>query len=153
MLLLKQFLLTVSVASVWVPALQAATLADCAGIVDNTARLACFDGLTASVPAPKAGDELVDESVTAEITPQAGSDTEGVEGEPELLVAQRLKLEEESANNPWVITPHYRNYLLPVTYNHNVNVDPLAQLGSPVAIDDVEAKFQISLLQYYWRSS
>ena len=79
-ILLKQLLLAASVAALWVPAVQASTVADCAVIVDNTARLACYDGLAPSVQALKAHNELVDEPVTAEVTKEVGTQDSGETG-------------------------------------------------------------------------
>ena len=73
--------------------LQAETLADCAGIADNEDRLACYDGLATADTTPKADPSLSESTVEA----IAKVD------EPELLVSKRLKIEESSVNNPWVI--------------------------------------------------
>jgi len=57
-------------------------------------------------------------------------------------VDERLKLEAVVATNPWVITPHRPNYLLPFTYNSNVNNDPFESLNEN--FKSTEASFQIS---------
>lgn len=55
----------------------------------------------------------------------------------------RFALEEYTQYNPFVITPHYRNYILPVSYwDHPQWNDPTRD-GAP--IDRIEAKFQISI--------
>jgi phospholipase A1/A2 len=58
----------------------------------------------------------------------------------------RLALEQAMDENPWVITPHKPNYILPVAYNNNVNRKPFADVlnSDADAIEDTEVKFQIS---------
>ena len=55
----------------------------------------------------------------------------------------RLSLEEYTQYNPFVITPHYRNYILPVSYWDNPQWNDPARADAP--IDRTEAKFQISI--------
>lgn len=156
---MKQLLLPLSLCGLCVHTAQAAQLADCVGTADDAARLACYDDLAASGPGVAVQQEntgeLTEEAVTAQVPDDvdgAPAAAESAEGRPELLVAQRLKIEEESTNNPWVITPHYRNYILPFTYNHHANTEGLAELGSPIELDKSEAKFQISLKALLWKN-
>jgi phospholipase A1/A2 len=120
--------------------LQAASLANCALITDNNDRLACYDALANVVIAEPVSTTLSESAVAAEV---------GAE-EPELLYSRRLELEESSVNNPWVITPHKRNYLLPVTYNSSINEEAWTNIFPDAEMDDVEAKFQISLKALLW---
>ena len=46
--------------------------------------------------------------------------------------------------NPWVITPHKPNYLLPIAYNSNLNTEPFVFTGEQDAMEKNEVKFQIS---------
>jgi phospholipase A1 len=55
-------------------------------------------------------------------------------------VQERRELEREAARNPFSITTHRRNYLLPLTYNLNPN-DKGFSTGNP---DRAEVKFQFS---------
>lgn len=57
---------------------------------------------------------------------------------------QRLALEESLDENPWVITPHKPNYLLPIAYNSNLNTAPYVFTGEQDAMEKNEIKFQIS---------
>ncbi len=58
------------------------------------------------------------------------------------IVDERLKLESVVATNPFVITPHRPNYLLPLTYNSSVNNVPFETLNEQVK--STEANFQFS---------
>lgn len=62
-------------------------------------------------------------------------------------IDKRVIREKVTTNNPNVITPHNRNYILPVTYmdrpkNTPAESDPNLK-GAP--LDELEAKFQLSL--------
>jgi len=62
------------------------------------------------------------------------------------LVAKRIHDESTTSRLPFVITPHYVNYLLPFTYNPNPNMVPFENQGDGRVFDlnKIEAKFQIS---------
>ncbi|WP_167854746.1 phospholipase A [Mangrovimicrobium sediminis] len=112
-------------------------LASCAAIVENDDRLACYDKLSGHVPQPQ--DDAA-----------AGVRPEGSPNEPEGQFAQRVEEEKEEANNPWVIIPHHRNYLLPVTYNTHFNDKVWNEINPDVEGDDVEIKFQVSFKALLW---
>ncbi len=112
----------------------ATTLAECAVIVEDMQRLACYDTVAGQAPLPAADKQ--DESA-----PPA-------EGE---LFSSRLDTEEKLADNPWIVTPHRRNYLLPVTYNSTINEEAWTDIFPGAEMDDVEAKFQISFKAIVWR--
>ncbi|WLQ12159.1 phospholipase A [Hahella aquimaris] len=66
----------------------------------------------------------------------------------ESVIAERIMREQLSSNSRSVITPHLRNYLMPVSYLKNPNSEPLREaydLGEDAELDNLEAKFQISL--------
>ncbi|MBB3140197.1 phospholipase A [Halomonas organivorans] len=73
-------------------------------------------------------------------------DTASESAEPELKasVAERRLLEEESADNPFAITTHHRNYLLPFSYTTTPNVDGFHQIDDQASPDRLEVKFQFS---------
>jgi phospholipase A1 len=59
----------------------------------------------------------------------------------------RREMEAALDENPWVITPHKPNYILPVAYNSNLNRAPFAFTGveNADALEENEVKFQISI--------
>ncbi|WP_444997699.1 phospholipase A [Aliikangiella sp. IMCC44359] len=58
---------------------------------------------------------------------------------------QRIINEAKTQDSRNVITPHMRNYMLPVTYIRKPNEEPYKDLpGSVDELDNVEAKFQMS---------
>jgi phospholipase A1/A2 len=133
---------------------HADTLASCAAISDDTLRLACYDALAATAEpigqaalpltaAPgREADALLAEEAIAPLNL----------AEEELLLGMRLAEETMLAGNAWVITPHQRNYLLPVSYSDSLNRDAWALLESEEAMERIEAKFQISLKTIAWEN-
>jgi len=57
-------------------------------------------------------------------------------------IEDRLRSERATRENSFVLTPHRPNYILPVTYNANVNRAPYGAEGDQ--LQSVEVKFQIS---------
>ncbi len=121
----------------------AATLAECAAVVDAGERLACYDGIARDAGYQPGGP---DEVVGSLLTP--GPDPVVDEG----LLADRLEAEEALADAAWVITPHKRNYLLPLTYNSNINEAAWTDIFPDAEMDDIEAKFQLSFKAIMWRN-
>lgn len=68
--------------------------------------------------------------------------------QPVSLLEQRLDTEEAGEHNPFTLTAHRRNYLLPVTYNNNTNGRPFDVDSDEV--ENIEAKFQISFKFPIW---
>lgn len=133
---------------------QADSLATCAAIAESALRLECYDSLataaaaragapplSSATPGEQAGPALIEEAV--EPLDLAGE---------ELLLGRRLEEETKLAGNAWAITPHHRNYLLPVTYNDTLNREAWAALEPNDEMDRVEAKFQISLKTIAWEN-
>tara|TARA_R110002110_G_scaffold412968_1_gene639656 strand:+ start:12857 stop:13894 length:1038 start_codon:yes stop_codon:yes gene_type:complete len=131
---------------------QAGGLATCAAMADNERRLACYDALATAAgeptEAPPQGIAAPGKLVDAPLVEEAVAPVNLAE--EELLLGMRLAEETTLSGNAWVITPHQRNYLLPVTYNNNLNRDAWAALEPDDAMDRVEAKFQISLKTIAW---
>ncbi|HEX7037906.1 MAG TPA: phospholipase A [Pseudomonadales bacterium] len=65
------------------------------------------------------------------------------------LLLERLRRERAAEGVRTLLTTHKRNYLIPASYSSSPNVDPFADAEGVVAvedeIDDVEAKFQLSI--------
>ncbi|AUM12583.1 phospholipase A [Ketobacter alkanivorans] len=58
---------------------------------------------------------------------------------------ERMAMEQRTEWNPFVITPHNANYILPYTYVDDPNQDQYNNLYPGDPIDNAEAKLQISL--------
>ena len=78
-------------------------LGECAALDDDSARLVCYDQLAGRGPA----------------APDTAGEADG-NGDAN-YIPPRLYQEEANATNRFVIIPYERNYLLPVTYNSNIN--------------------------------
>lgn len=83
------------------------------------------------------------ELTLGEVRAKCKTDADLVKNEQDLL-SERMANERKNAFNPYVITPHRMNYILPVTYTNDVNEDAYAKTGWEDSLKDVEAKFQIS---------
>ncbi|KGE78400.1 phospholipase [Halomonas sp. ND22Bw] len=59
-------------------------------------------------------------------------------------VAERRLLEEESSDNPFSITAHHRNYLLPLSYTTSPNRESFNEIDREADPDRLEVKFQFS---------
>jgi phospholipase A1 len=140
-------LLAIYLTAIAATAAQVATLESCAALSDDTERLACYDALAMQQTAPASRAESAELNQVV-ITPSviAGDDADRAE----TSYSSRLQVEKESVNNPFVITPHRRNYLLPVTYNSKINEEPFTSIFPDAEMDDVEAKFQISFKALLW---
>lgn len=121
-------------------AARSATLLECAAIEDGALRLECYDELARSAGASP-GQKPAGEDGTTALEPRV----------EEGLLANRLEVEKPLAESPWVITPHHRNYLLPVTYNSNTNEEAWTDIFPDAEMDDIEAKFQISFKAIIWK--
>lgn len=66
------------------------------------------------------------------------------EEEFESRVAQRVEAELASAENPYVITPHRPNYVLPAKYTTRSNREAFEGIPDADSIDDLELKLQFS---------
>ncbi|MCJ8286609.1 phospholipase A [Halomonas sp.] len=66
-------------------------------------------------------------------------------GKPiEETVEERRQLEQESESNPFSITTHRRNYILPISYNTNPNSGAFRAGEDDADMDNTELKFQFS---------
>lgn len=106
----------------------------CIAIVDDNARLSCYDSAFA-LQAADAQAELLSEPVTTD----AESAEEAI---PSPLESRRIR--ELALADEWdAITPHKQNYLLPATYNDSADYSNYGLFGD--TFSDTEVKFQLSL--------
>lgn len=61
------------------------------------------------------------------------------------MFLERMAAERATENNPFVLTPHRLNYILPYSYNNNPNQQAYSANGETAPIDNQEAKLQISV--------
>lgn len=61
------------------------------------------------------------------------------------MFLERMAAERATENNPFVLTPHRLNYILPYTYNNNPNQQAYTAGGESAPIDNAEAKLQLSV--------
>ena len=121
-------------------------LADCARLVDDGARLACYDALAGRASRhPPAPDQTPPVAVPATMPASiAAADDE--------FVSPRKIDEQAYANKRFVIISHNRNYLLPLTYNSNINEEAWREQHPGTGMDQAEAKFQISFKAIIWQN-
>ncbi|MFK8083919.1 MAG: phospholipase A [Granulosicoccus sp.] len=94
------------------------------------------DQIEVKVPAEAAlAEEVDDESVEAPVDSRVGALTE------------RVLVERETAFNPYVLTAHKHNFVLPVSYSTGINEQIYEQNDVPLreGLQPAEVKFQISL--------
>ncbi|MBM7071323.1 phospholipase A [Shewanella sp. 202IG2-18] len=66
------------------------------------------------------------------------------------LLEQRVSQELEVLDNPFALSSHKVNYILPVTYNSSPNEAPFINRDDYYPFDNLEAKFQVSLKFPVW---
>jgi len=115
---------------------SAGSLQECALVADAGQRLACFDQLAAEA----ASTRLETKRVTAGSLSAAAPDA----------IDSRHRNEAKQLDNPFGLTAHRTNYILPITYNSNINREPFATAFPDIGMDDIEAKFQISFKARLW---
>lgn len=114
---------------------QAASLDHCRLVEADLERLACYDEAIGRTATGLSEEVLIADESAAVATVAAESDSP---------FSDRIAREANMDENAFGILAHRRNYLLPVTYNSKVNVDPFDAQYPGVEMDDIEAKFQIS---------
>jgi phospholipase A1 len=126
---------------------HAANLAECKTIADNMARLSCYDALPATADSPAAMETPDTLLVGTAVEAGAGEADTTLSATP---MRKRIALEKAHAGRQWIITPHRRNYILPVTYNSNIHEEVWTDIFPDANMDDIEAKFQISFKFLLW---
>jgi len=135
-------MLMLAVGSTAPTAFAAKTLADCALLRDDGLRLGCYDALAQAQV--DTSEPLAENALEQELLAAEGP------GRKTLLAGERLRQEEATANNPFILTPHRRNYLLPLTYNSDINDEPWDAQYADDEMKKVEAKFQFSVKALIW---
>lgn len=77
----------------------------------------------------------------ATVLAQEGADSADTPASP---LDRRVRIERETRYQPFVLTPHKPNYLLPLTYNSKPNQAPFDPQQDGI-IEEPEVKFQISI--------
>ena len=111
----------------------------CAAIVDDAARLRCYDETNAIKP------EEPESTAGAPVSPAQAKN------EPSYL-SKKWQLDEESRKTVFAIVPHRANYILLFDYNFNPNKEPYEEAYPNFDMQNEEVKFQISLKVKLWES-
>jgi phospholipase A1 len=145
-LLLKALLATGSLAAACA---SAADPSNCATIVDDTARLACYDtafGRPAAAPAANAP------APNEKAEPQA---TARPAAEPRSIIGERWSRYDPPTGYPFLVRLHDANYLI-IRHSDRVNtapVSPTHPTSEPADIQRDELKFQVSVKARFWQTS
>ncbi len=114
---------------------------DCATLVDDAARLRCYDQIHGRASEQRAP------------TAQSAADAAPLPKPAALASALERRWELEQDATPrrrFFIAPHKPNYILPVTYATSINTRVYEGPDRELAEDKVEAKFQISFKAKLW---
>jgi phospholipase A1 len=127
------------------------SLAECASIGVDSERLACYDRASGRAAAPVPGEKPASGAppATTAAQPAAGA----LRASPSMIDAAWGFA---PGSDRYVIDTFHQNYLLFARYTDNVNTAPyqpaFQAAGQQETIDDVEAKFQLSLKMRLWTS-
>jgi phospholipase A1/A2 len=111
----------------------------CAAIVEDVARLRCYD---------EANKRKLDEPAGTASAPVVQAQAKK---EPSYL-SKKWQLDEESRKTPFAIVPHRANYFLALEYNFNPNREPYEEAYPNFDMQSAEVKFQLSLKVKLWES-
>ncbi|NAX22855.1 phospholipase A [Vibrio sp. V39_P1S14PM300] len=79
-----------------------------------------------------------------DVQPEPEAEAPLQEEEQESVVTKRVESERKTAFEPFVMTAHRMNYILPVTYSDRINKDAYAETDWADDLRHAEAEFQIS---------
>lgn len=93
---------------------------------------------------------LIEESQNPESTEPRSEQTPtaepGSSAESSRLLSKRLRIEALNRANRFMLTPHRRNYFLPISFQSSPNVEPYRQPDSRLSeLQKVEVEFQLSV--------
>jgi phospholipase A1/A2 len=132
----------------------------CAAIEDALARLVCYDTLAGRIRAdqhanqPEAAEPARGQPEHARLPdgvlpqPLAEAIQEGALGPRLTFLSRHWELDPAAKQGTFLLRPHKQNYLLPVRYSSSPNDQPVSPTHGPppaVGLDNIEAKFQLSL--------
>ena len=132
-------LLALCIISVQALAEMPRTMADCAKIENDAARLKCYDQLAGPKSAKDAPVTGLAEKPPEEKTEKAS------------YFSRLWELDKETRRNQYAISPYRSNYMLPISYNNSPNVDAVREADPNKDLKYVEAKFQLSLKVKLWQ--
>lgn len=123
-------------------------LSNCAAVVEDPARLRCYDRLLIHPLSSKEEDGSTlrkEPALGEEVLPP---DHQIAEAQSVASTTQQTKTAEH-----WLgITSYKPNYILPVTYNDRVNLGPYDDGDTDVRPDNFEVKFQLSVQLPLWKN-
>lgn len=121
------------------------SMAECAQIRDDTARLKCFDSLTGrNIPAPTEAAAKPAMLITQAENKPAPTIT------PPSVMSRHWELDDLSRKVAPLIRAHRPNYILPLAYNSSPNHDSILDMDRKAKAQNMEAKFQISFKVKLW---
>lgn len=130
---------------------HAGDIAACATIVDDHARLACYDAAARPSP-PAAAPRPEAEPRLGRIAPPQASMAEGADRS---MIGERWSRYDDAARDPFLIRLHNANYVM-VRHSDRVDAVPATpshpDTGGPADIQRDELKFQVSFKARLWDS-
>lgn len=123
--------------------------------VDHAAVRACMASAAADADASMTLQELKElcawlqgehSATLGDPAPELASAAGAADANPHDILDNRFAVERLSRANRFLLTPHKRNYLLPISYHDKPNSTPYVNANSPLAdLAHVEAEFQFSI--------
>lgn len=119
-------------------------IADCTTITNNTARLACFDGLAGKLAPPPAEQGAGVAPVLA--PPATTAVAEARKSKPGFSLSDHWELDASQKRGVFKLRPHHNNYLIG-TYTHAPNdqpYEPFRPVDKDLRLAHTELAFQLS---------
>ncbi|MGM0481144.1 MAG: phospholipase A [Pseudomonadota bacterium] len=111
-----------------------------------TAQQRCLLDRIKNVSAQATVTEIIAWCKDNQANTSTSDDTNQAAGTPQPgVVTKRLQSEQSTQFDPYILTPHRRNYMLPMLTTNNINRIQYADIsGYQQSLEDYEAKFQVS---------
>jgi len=139
---------------------MAQTQRECAGIDDDRERLACYDRAAGRVTLPAKSPDAAEavnaaEAGTAAATAGTGIKAAASPAPARSDLSKAWELDPADKQDVFTLLPYKANYILPLRYSSSVNRLPCSPNPSncattPLDLDALEAKFQISVKLKAW---